>query len=232
MEEKFKANLNEVRQRIESAAARCGRTADEVKLVAVTKYVDAATIRHLIAAGADCLGENRPQALEEKAGELSDLDVVWHMIGNLQRNKVKRTLAHAALIHALDRDALVDAVAKEAASQDRTVSCLLEVNVSGEASKHGYEPDQVGAAIERIIQRPSIRLEGLMCMAGLAGDDDDARREFALLREIRDSHADVKTDNVDLLELSMGMSGDFEIAIEEGATIVRVGSALYRGINS
>jgi len=231
MEEKFKANLDEVKDRIGAAAQRSGRKADDVALVAVTKYVDAATTRQLVSAGATCLGENRPQALESKANELSDLDIQWHMIGNLQRNKVKRTLAHACLIHALDRDSLVNTVAKEAAAQQRTVRCLLEVNVSGEASKHGYEPSQVGAAIEHIITCPSIRLEGLMCMAGLAGNDDDARREFALLREIRDSHSDLKTDNVELKELSMGMSGDFEIAIEEGASIVRVGSALYRCID-
>ena len=228
MEEKFRNNLAEVYQRIGEAAQRSGRSASDVMLVAVTKYVDAATTGVLHAAGAKCLGENRPQVLEEKANELSDLDIEWHMIGNLQRNKVKRTLAHATLIHALDRDSLIGAVAKEAAAQDRTVRCLLEVNVSGEESKHGYSPDEVGTAIERIITLPSIKLEGLMCMAGLVGDDDDARREFAMLRKIRDDHADVRTDNVELKELSMGMSGDYEIAIEEGATIVRVGSALYR----
>ena len=228
MEEKFKANLAEVRQRIAAAASRSGRTDADVTLVAVTKYVDAETTRQMVNAGADTLGENRPQVLEEKANSLSDLDIQWHMIGNLQRNKIKRTLAHATLIHALDRDSLVDAVAKEGAAQDRRVRCLLEVNVSGEESKHGYAANEVAAAIERIIALPSIRLEGLMCMAGLAGDADDARREFAMLREIRDSHANVRTDNVDLRDLSMGMSGDYEVAIEEGATIVRVGSALYR----
>jgi len=228
MEDKFRVNLAEVRQRIADAALRSGRSATDVQLVAVTKYVDAETTRQLVNAGASCLGENRPQVLEEKAQSLSDLDIEWHMIGNLQRNKVKRTMTHAAMIHALDRDSLIDSVAKEAAAQDRQVRCLLEVNVSGEESKHGYAPNEVAAAIERIIPLPSIRLEGLMCMAGLAGDADDARREFAMLREIRDSHANLRTDNVDLCDLSMGMSGDYEIAIEEGATIVRVGSALYR----
>ncbi|QEG23237.1 YggS family pyridoxal phosphate-dependent enzyme [Mariniblastus fucicola] len=228
MEDNFKTRLAEVRQRIADAAQRSGRNAGDVTLVAVTKYVDAATTRELFNAGATVLGENRPQVLEEKARQLSDLDIEWHMIGNLQRNKVKRTLAHATLIHALDRDSLIDAVAKEAAAQDKTVRCLLEVNVSGEESKHGFSADEVASAIERIVALPSIRLEGLMCMAGLAGDENDARGEFALLREIRDAHSDVQTDNVALRELSMGMSGDFEIAIEEGATIVRVGSALYR----
>jgi len=228
MEEKFRRNLAEVNQRISDAAQRSGRSADDVKLVAVTKYVDAATTKQLHLAGAAALGENRPQLLEEKANELADLEIEWHMIGNLQRNKVKRTLDHATMIHALDRDSLVKAVAKEAAARDRPVRCLLEVNVSGEASKHGYPPERVSEAIEQVVALPSIQLEGLMCMAGLAGDIDDARREFAMLREIRDAHADIRTDNVRLTELSMGMSGDYEVAIEEGATIVRVGSALYR----
>ena len=225
--EKFRTNLKAVNARIGEAAVRSGRTANDVKLIAVTKYVDADVTRMLFEAGAKFLGENRPQVLDSKANDLADLDIEWHMIGNLQRNKIKRTLAHATLIHALDWDSLVDAIAKEAAAQDRKVRCLLEVNVSGEANKHGYAPDQVAEALERIITKPSIQLEGFMCMAGLAGNDDDARREFESLRELRDAHCDLKTDNIDLRELSMGMSGDFEIAIEEGATIVRVGSALY-----
>ena len=230
MQQQFKENLADVQARIADAADRSGRRAEDVLLVAVTKYVDADTTRQLIDAGATCLGENRPQVLEEKAESLEGLDINWHMIGNLQRNKIRRTLPLATLIHALDRDKLVNAIAKEAAVQDRTVRCLLEVNVSGEASKHGYAPEKVSAAIERIAALPSIRLEGLMCMASLDGNDDDARRQFASLRELRDAHTNMNSDNIDLRELSMGMSGDFEIAIEEGATIVRVGSALFHGI--
>jgi len=230
MEAQFRTNLANVQNRIAESAVRSGRTAEDVLLVAVTKYVDADVTRKLVSAGATCLGENRPQVLEEKAAALAGLDIQWHMIGNLQRNKIRRTLPHASLIHALDRDSLVNAVAKEAVAQEMVVRCLLEVNVSGEESKHGYSPAEVPAAIERIAELPSIKLEGLMCMASLAGNDDDARREFAALRELRDSHADVKTDNIDLRELSMGMSGDFEIAIEEGASIVRVGSALFEGV--
>ena len=230
MEQQFRKNLAEVCGQIADAAKRSGRSEEDVLLVAVTKYVDVATTQELVRAGATCLGENRPQVLEEKASALEQHEIEWHMIGNLQRNKIRRVLPHASLIHALDRDSLVGALAKEATTQDRVVRCLLEVNVSGEASKHGYAPAEVAAAIERITALPSIHLEGLMCMASLAGNDDDARREFAALREIRDAHADVNAANIDLRELSMGMSGDFEIAIEEGATIVRVGSALFRGV--
>lgn len=228
IDEKFQRNLIDVRQRIDDAAVRSGRTADDVKLVAVTKYVDAETTGNMFDSGAGVLGENRPQVLEEKAIALVDRSIEWHMIGSLQRNKVKRTIAHATLIHSVDRNSLLDAIEKAAVEADKVVRCLLEVNVSGESSKHGFDASSLRQAIEHAITKPSIRIEGLMCMAGLDGNLDDARREFAVLRELRDAHADLKTDNVDLEELSMGMSGDFEIAIEEGATLVRVGSILFR----
>lgn len=225
---KFERNLEEVRQRVADAAEKSGRTQNDVSLIAVTKYVDADTTREMFEAGAVSLGENRPQVLEEKATALVDCEIDWHMIGSLQRNKVKRTIEHASLIHSVDRPVLLDAIEKAASDANRLVRCLLEVNVSGDANKHGYEPDELQAAIEYAITKPSIRVEGLMCMAGLDGDLDNARQQFALLRKLRDKNADTKTDNVDLKELSMGMSGDFEIAIAEGATMVRVGSVLYR----
>lgn len=230
MQESFSRNLAEVRGRIADAAVKSGRSAEDVTLVAVTKYVDAAVTAQLVAAGAKVLGENRPQVLEEKANAMSDLDVQWHMIGNLQRNKVKKTLQFASMVHSLDRESLIDAVSRHAAEDGKVVDCLIEVNVSGEESKHGFAPDQVGAAIEKVSRLSSIRLCGLMCMAGLAGDADDARREFALLRDLRDKHAADAPENVQLRQLSMGMSGDFEAAIEEGATIVRVGSLLFRDV--
>lgn len=230
MQEIFRRNLDEVRGRIADAAAKSGREADDVKLVAVTKYVDADITRQLVLAGATTLGENRPQVLGEKAAALSDLEIEWHMIGSLQRNKIKKTVSIASLLHSLDRDSLVESVARHGVETDQVIDCLLEVNVSGETSKHGYAADQVGAVIEKISQLESIRLCGLMCMAGLAGDDDDARREFAMLRELRDRHVGTDGSNIELKHLSMGMSGDFESAIEEGATIVRVGSALFRDV--
>ena len=197
-------------------------------LVAVTKYVEADVTRKMIAAGANVVGENRPQMLSAKATELSDANAEWHMIGSLQRNKVRLTVEHATLIHSVDRIKLLNAVAGEASAQ-RPVRCLLEVNVSGEASKHGFAADELAGAIEHASTLEHVLVEGLMCMASLAGGPDDARREFASLRQLRDRHAGTGGANVNLAELSMGMSGDFEIAIEEGATIVRVGSALYEG---
>jgi pyridoxal phosphate enzyme (YggS family) len=223
----FQKRLSEVQERIDDAAQRSGRSGSEIQLVAVTKYVDTETTRDMFDSGAIVLGENRPQVLEEKAVALAELPIEWHMIGNLQRNKVKRTVAHASMIHSVDRNSLLDAIEKAATDAEKVVQCLLEINVSGESTKHGYQASELREAIEYAITKPSIRIEGLMCMAGLDGNLDDARREFALLRELRDQHADVKTDNVNLTELSMGMSGDFEIAIEEGATLVRVGSVLY-----
>ena len=228
MIELFRKNLSAVRQRIDDAAVRSGRRGDDVTLVAVTKYVDADVTRQMFDAGAKVAGENRPQMLSAKAAELSDVNAAWHMIGSLQRNKVRQTVEHATLIHSVDRNKLLNAIAGEA-SAERPVRCLLEVNISGEESKHGFAVDELADAIEHASTLDHVLVQGLMCMASLAGGPDDARREFASLRELRDQHAGTGGANVNLADLSMGMSGDFEIAIEEGATIVRVGSALYEG---
>lgn len=223
--DRFRQNLATVNQRIAAAAKRAGRDADDVQLVAVSKYVDAAMTQLLISGGAKVLGENRPQALDEKVNALSDADVQWHLIGHLQRNKVKKVVSQAALIHSVDSIRLIDAIQKSAADQSRVVDVLLEVNVSGESAKHGFSAEQLPSAIEHAANCDRVKVSGLMCMAGLASDCADVRSEFAALRKLRDDLGDRQ-----LVHLSMGMSGDFEIAIEEGATLVRVGSTLFEGI--
>lgn len=223
--QQFKENLANVNQRIADAARRSGRTAADVQLVAVSKYVDAAMTGLLIEAGADVLGENRPQSLDEKYQKIGSPDVRWHLIGHLQRNKVKKVLPQAALIHSVDSIRLIDAIEKSAADQGLVAEVLLEANVSGESAKHGFSPDEVAAALEHANSLSSIKVTGLMCMAGLASNSDDVRSEFASLRQLRD-----QLSSADLVHLSMGMSGDFEIAIEEGATLVRVGSTLFKGL--
>lgn len=229
--ETLKANLAAVRQRIENAASKSGRDASAIRLIAVTKYVDAQTTRALIEAGCQDIGENRPQVLWEKAAELADIAAVnWHMIGHLQRNKVKRTIAVASLIHSADSLRLLDAIEIAGKETDRIVPVLLEVNVSREAAKHGFAPPELPMALGHVAGLNHVAVEGLMCMAGLEGNLDDARREFAQLRELAASHQVETSANVRLDELSMGMSGDFEIAIEEGATMVRVGSLLLEGV--
>jgi pyridoxal phosphate enzyme (YggS family) len=231
MIELIRRNLNSVRERMTEAAERSGRQPTDVRLIGVTKYVDAAVTRTLIAAGCSDVGENRPQALWDKAQELQDLNVNWHLIGHLQRNKVKRSVALAALIHSVDSVRLLDAIQAAAKEAGQVAKVLLEVNVSGDQAKHGLAAEDLISAIEHVAPLSHVAVEGLMCMAGLTGDGDDARRDFSRLRRLADSQQGDLPENVRMSELSMGMSGDFEIAIEEGATLVRVGSLLFEGVS-
>lgn len=222
-------NLARVRERIERAAASSDRRAADVRLVAVTKYTSSTVARELVAAGCDDLGESRPQELWHKAAELADLPVRWHLIGSLQRNKVRRTLDIAWLIHSLDRVSLAGELSQQCMAEQRA-SVLLEINISGEAAKHGATPADAEALLLAATAAGRLDVRGLMTMASRDGDLEVARREFAALRELRDRLRRVAPPGVTLDELSMGMSGDFEVAIAEGATIVRVGSALCEGV--
>jgi pyridoxal phosphate enzyme (YggS family) len=221
------ANVAEIRGRIAEAAKRSGRNADTVKLIAVTKYAEADEIRALVAAGCMDLGESRPQQLWEHAAALNDLPIRWHMIGHLQRNKVERTLPLVTMVHSVDSLRLTEAIDSAAGAVDRVMPVLLEVNISGEPAKHGFAPTEVEPLLPQLSELKHTEIRGLMCIAGLEGGDDEARRDFAALRSLRDRLQSICPANVRLDELSMGMSGDFEIAIEEGATMVRIGSALF-----
>ncbi|MBN2473301.1 MAG: YggS family pyridoxal phosphate-dependent enzyme [Pirellulales bacterium] len=223
-------NLREVRGRIADAAARSGRPAEAITLVGVTKYVGAAESRTLAMAGCTALGESRPQQLCEKAETLHDLQVCWHMIGHLQRNKVRRTLPLIDMIESADSPRLVEAIDRIAAGCSRRVPMLLEVNISGETAKHGFDPTAVEPFLEQLAGYRHVEVRGLMCMASFTGGLEAARRDFAALRGLRDRLRGKCPQGVALDELSMGMSGDYEVAIEEGATIVRVGSALFHGV--
>lgn len=223
------ANLAEVRGRIAQAAARSGRSGDEVTLVGATKYVDAALTQALLTAGCLDLGESRPQDLWAKAAAVVAPQPRWHLIGHLQRNKVARTLPLVSLIHSVDSERLLAAIEREAAALARPISILLEVNISRDASKHGFRPDEMPAIVARLGELTCVSVRGLMGMAALEGGIDVARGNFARLRALRDQLQPNAPDGIQLTELSMGMSGDFEVAIEEGATIVRVGSALFAG---
>jgi pyridoxal phosphate enzyme (YggS family) len=224
------ANLQRVRERIAAAAVKAGRKDDEVTLVGITKYVDAGRARLLLDAGCADLGESRPQSLWEKAEALAGLPVRWHFVGHLQRNKVKRTLPYVALLHSGDSLRLLQEVNAEAATLGRTIETLLEVNISGDAAKHGFSPDEIAGALPAIASLQHMKVRGLMTMAALEGGAERARRDFAALRDLRDRLLVDCPPNVELGELSMGMSGDFEEAIAEGATIVRIGSALWEGL--
>jgi PLP dependent protein len=232
-------NLRRVRERISAAAESCGRTAVEITLVGVTKYVSPREAAELVAAGCHDLGESRPQELWNKAEELMRAGelvppaspIRWHLVGHLQRNKVRRTLPLVSLIHSVDSERLLAAIneTQVEATGGTAASCnvLLEVNTSGESAKHGLEPKDVGPLLAAAPQFPHVRICGLMTMAALEGGPDVAARNFATLRELRDRLKPQAPDCVALNELSMGMSGDFENAIREGATIVRIGSLLW-----
>ena len=223
-------NLHRIKNRIEEAAIRSGRTSEAVKLVAVTKYVDLATTQQLVDAGQLDIGESRPQVLWEKARGISRAETRWHMIGHLQRNKVEKTVPLCNLIHSVDSIRLLKAIDTAAAKHELIASCLLEANISGEMSKHGFQADELEAVLEQADSMKHIQIHGLMGMASLSGDLADNRREFARLRQLKERLSQIETDKIKLTELSMGMSGDFEQAIEEGSTLVRIGSVLFEGL--
>jgi hypothetical protein len=227
---RIRNNLAQVRGRLAAAAARARRQPQEIRLVGVTKYVDPALARLLAEAGLMDLGESRPQELWSKAEALGDRKISWHLIGHLQRNKVRRTLPLVTCIHSADSLRLLEEISREAAALNCSASVLLEVNASGDAAKHGFKPDEMQSLLPQIAELSNVSVLGLMAMAALEGGLERARRDFALLRGLRDRLAADCPAGILLRELSMGMSEDFEVAIEEGATIVRVGSALIEGV--
>jgi pyridoxal phosphate enzyme (YggS family) len=209
-------NLERVRERVARAAERCGRRPDDVLLVGVSKTVDVARIREAVGAGLRALGENRVQEAKEKVAEVGR-PVPWHLIGHLQTNKVRDALALFDVIQSLDRLELAREIDRR--TQGRAVEVLLQVNVGGEASKGGFEPGEVGAALEAVAAFPALRVRGLMTIPPAVERAEDARPWFRSLADLAKRHR--------LGELSMGMSADFEVAIEEGATMVRVGTAIF-----
>lgn len=224
----LKSRLDEVEGRIAAACARAGRSREEITLIAVSKTHPIEAIEALAELGVSDFGESYVQEWQEKAAELED-SVRWHFIGGLQSNKARFVAGEVALIHSVDRKSLVKALARRS---DAPVAVLLQVNISGEESKGGVEPAELNAFYADVVARPELRVCGVMGMAPYADDPEEARPYFRRLRELFEGlvtyareHAPERAE--DLCELSMGMSGDFEVAIEEGATLIRVGSALF-----
>lgn len=219
---------DELLERIARAASRSGRDASEVTLLAVSKTVDVEEVLLAHSVGYRVFGENRPQELKRKVAQLESFpemgDARFDMIGNLQTNKVNQVLGNATLIHSVSSEHLLETIARRAGMRGQVARCLLEVNVSGEASKSGFGPSEVLSACEFAQACKGVRLEGMMTMAP-AGDMDAARRTFSGLRELRDGL--VERTGLPLEILSCGMSGDFEIAIEEGSTLVRLGRIVF-----
>ena len=229
---RIRENLARVRENIARAAARSGRPAESVTLVGVTKYVEPEIAKLLVDAGLEHLGESRPQELWQKTEALADQKVFWHLIGHLQRNKVKRTLPLVTCIHSADSLRLLQEISKEAVIRNFPADVLLEVNISGDEAKTGLKPDEIEPLFPEVFKLKSVHVLGLMTMAALDGEAERARRDFDALRELSERLKPECAYNIVMNELSMGMSGDYEGAIEEGATMVRVGSALFEGIES
>ena len=230
MHTRLQENLTHVRETIAEAAKASGRVADSVRLIAVTKYVDDEVTRALAELGCLDLGESRSQQLWHKAGSLADLPIRWHMIGHLQRNKARRTVSLLSVLHSGDSQRLLETTAAEWQGQ-KPLPVLLEVNISEDAAKHGFAPAEMEPALEAAARLGQLRVIGLMGMASLEGGRDQAQRDFAALRELRDKLRSSCPPEASLDELSMGMSDDFDVAIREGATMVRVGSTLFEGLD-
>lgn len=221
-------NLENVRARITRAAAVSGRAPDKVRVVAVTKKRSLAECEGMLKLGQLELGENYPQELWRKASAVEG-SARWHLIGHLQTNKAQRTMAQVRMIHAVDSLKLLSTLDRIAAEMLNPPSVCLQVNCSGEASKHGWSANGVLDDADRIADFKNVPIVGLMTMAALGTDAEDARPAFALLRGTRDLLA--TRTGLPLLDLSMGMSHDYESAVEEGATWVRIGTALFEGVN-
>ncbi len=230
VEDILKQNLAEVERRIAEACRRAGRAREEATLVAVTKYVNAATARRLVELGVANLGESRPQELWRKATAVPEAR--WHLVGHLQRNKIEKTLPLVRMIHSVDSVRLLEALEAEAVRQNRTAEVLLELNLSQEASKHGFTEANASSIPGALAKLGRVRAVGLMTMAALGANAEESRPAFAALRKWRDRLKAEFPAEYGFHHLSMGMTNDFEIAIEEGATLVRIGSALFRGLEA
>lgn len=220
----FAANLQTVHTRMAAACARSGRDPGDVRLLPVTKTVPAHILRLAHSAGISDFGENKLQEARDKHAALAGLPVHWHIIGHLQTNKVKYLVRFASTFHALDSLRLAAALDRRLEAEGRDLDVFVQVNTSGEASKYGLEPAALLPFVERLDEFPRLKPRGLMTLAVFSTDEERVRACFRLLRKLRDRALAIHPG---LTQLSMGMSGDYEIAIEEGANLVRVGQAIF-----
>lgn len=222
----IKEQLEEVRERVNTACLRAGRDAKSVTLIAVSKTKPAQAVQEAYEAGARDFGENKVQEILQKQPALPQ-DIRWHMIGHLQRNKVHQVIGKAVLIHAVDSLRLAEQIEQEAAKRNLDVDVLLEINVAKEESKYGFFLEEAEEAIRRISALPHVHIKGLMTIAPFVENPEENRGIFQKLYQFSVDINDKNIDNVTMGVLSMGMSGDFEVAIEEGATMVRVGTSIF-----
>ncbi|HEL2060570.1 TPA: YggS family pyridoxal phosphate-dependent enzyme [Streptococcus suis] len=220
----FQKNKDAIFSAVAKAAEKAGRPSESVKVIAVTKYVDSSIANQLVNTGITHIGENRVDQFLEKYNALADKQLTWHLIGTLQRRKVKDIIPFVDYFHALDSVKLAQEIDKRAT---KLVKCFLQVNVSGEESKHGFAVSEIDAALAEISLLENIKLVGLMTMAPIDATDDELDEIFSKMQEIQEELATRNLPRMPFTELSMGMSGDFERAIAHGATYVRIGSAFF-----
>lgn len=217
-------NLERVREQIAAAAAKSGRSVDDVDLVAISKTHDAEKVREAIDAGQSLFGESRVQEARVKIPELPS-SARWHFVGHLQKNKIRHALPLFELIHSVDSLALAEDTNRIAEEEGLHPRVLLEVNVAGEGSKFGFQPDKLRAEMESLLAFSRLSILGLMCIPPISDEADASRKYFVALRELRDR---LQSEfHVDLAQLSMGMTQDYAVAVEEGATLVRIGTAIF-----
>jgi pyridoxal phosphate enzyme (YggS family) len=227
MQTELEERFRQVRRRIQHAAEKAGRLPSSVRLVVVSKTQSADLVRAAIGAGATILGENYIQEARDKFDALVDLPATWHFIGHLQSNKAKYAVRMFDLIHTVDSVKLAVELDRQAARAAKVQKVLLQVNISGEATKSGTDESGVMPLVEQIRKLANLKIKGLMTMPPFFDAPERARPYFAALRALRDRVQGRFAGDLDLSELSMGMTGDFEVAIEEGATLVRIGTALF-----
>jgi pyridoxal phosphate enzyme (YggS family) len=221
------ANVDTIRQRMADACQRVGRAPGEVTLVAVSKTFSAEAIREAVRAGVTDLGENYVQELLAKREQLASEHIRWHFVGRLQSNKVRHLAPWICLIHAVDNAGAAQEIDRRAARAGRVIDFLVEVNTTGEETKFGISPDATVSFVRSLTDLMHVRVAGLMTIGPFLPDPEGSRPMFRTLRRLRDQVRDLGQANVTMEHLSMGMTGDFEVAIEEGATLIRIGTAIF-----
>ena len=217
-------NFHTLVSEINEISKGCGRKGDEIKLVAVSKTFPVSDIEEIFETEHNIFGENKAQEIRDKMEVLQDKDIEWHFIGPLQKNKVKYVAGKTKLIHSVESEKIASEIDKRSANEGKVQDILIEVNISGEESKHGLNPDRTKAFLKTLHKYKNIRVIGFMTMAPFTNDEQVIRDTFSGLRLLRD---DIQKQYPQIVELSMGMTNDYKIAIEEGATILRIGSAIF-----
>lgn len=222
----IKENIENINAKIEAACQRSGRKREDVLFLVVSKTIDVPRIKEAVACGMTSLGENKVQEIMDKYEPMGE-GIKWHLIGHLQTNKVKYIIDKVELIHSVESIKLAEEISKRAVAKGVTANILLEVNIAGEESKFGIKPEECEQMVREISVMPNIVIKGLMTVAPAVENEEENRKYFRQMKQLLVDINSKKIDNVNMTELSMGMTGDYEVAIEEGATIVRIGTGVF-----